>query len=450
MKRAGASIEKKNKHAVVDCSKCGKKMRSDTLSRHMLTHNEMKECRFCKKPYRSDRILKHEALCQSVVDETMCDRRTGATRLDDCNSTSSISGFFRSIQLHVDPSNDYDNILDAVCQEAEPRITEYVAKHPVKAQIVLKMSFYKERVGEKEEAEKVFRSICEPIQSGNMVEEFLQRSRHYIKARIEEYEKLGSGWIYDKFQCAHLELAKYNPLSAAGTVVLPKKVKDMKSVLNISSNDNKCFLYALAAGIMRIEGSLPKQHAGRFTNYVSKASTILMSGVELPVRIKDIAKVEEMNGISISVFQWCLEEECAIPLKHGTGNGVHVDLLYIQDDFTAHYLLIKDFNAFMRYRTKHNNSMFFCRKCLHGFTSRDKQEEHSLRCIQGVNQTVKVPEEGFIEFKGIHKMEMKPFVIYFDFECITVPYEHMILVKLILRRNQRKGIRSMFLLALLS
>ena len=57
MKRAGASIEKKNKHAVVDCSKCGKKMRSDTLSRHMLTHNEMKECRFCKKPYRSDRLL---------------------------------------------------------------------------------------------------------------------------------------------------------------------------------------------------------------------------------------------------------------------------------------------------------------------------------------------------------------------------------------------------------
>ena len=178
MKRAGAAIEKKNKHAVVECSKCGKTMHSDKLSRHLLSHNESKECRFCKKAYRSDRLLKHEALCQSTVDETMCDRRTGAARLDDCDSTSSLSGFFRSIQLRVDPSNDYDNVLGAVCNEAEPRITEYVAKHPVKAQIVLKLSFYKERVGEKEEAEKVFRSICEPIQSENMVEEFLQRSKH--------------------------------------------------------------------------------------------------------------------------------------------------------------------------------------------------------------------------------------------------------------------------------
>ena len=63
-----------------------------------------------------------------------------------------------------------------------------------------------------------------------------------------------------------------------------------------------------------------------------------------------------------------------------SGNGVYVYLLYtyIQDDYTAHYdyLLIKDFNAFMRYRTKHRTSMFFCRKCVHGFTVREKQEEH--------------------------------------------------------------------------
>ena len=107
--------------------------------------------------------------------------------------------------------------------------------------------------------------------------------------------------------------------------MIPKRVKDMKSVLNISSNDNKYFLYSLVAGIMKVEGSLPKKTCSRYSNYVSRASTILMNGIELPVRIKDISKIEEMNAMSISVFQWCLEEECAIPLKHGSGNGVHVD-----------------------------------------------------------------------------------------------------------------------------
>ena len=61
-------------------------------------------------------------------------------------------------------------------------------------------------------------------------------------------------------------------------------------------------------------------NASRYTNYLSRASTIVMYNIELPVRIKDISKIEEMNGMSISVFQWCLEEECAIPLKHGSAD----------------------------------------------------------------------------------------------------------------------------------
>ena len=33
-----------------------------------------------------------------------------------------------------------------------------------------------------------------------------------------------------------------------------------------------------------------------------------------------------------------------------------------------------------------------------------------------------MPKECCIEYIGVHKLEMKPFVVYFDFECITAPY----------------------------
>ena len=49
-------------------------MRSDKLKGHILTHNIMKPCKFCKKDFRSDRLLKHEVLCHSNVDESLCDR----------------------------------------------------------------------------------------------------------------------------------------------------------------------------------------------------------------------------------------------------------------------------------------------------------------------------------------------------------------------------------------
>ena len=412
------------KHRLVECQKCGQRVNSNMLNKHLLTHNAKLQCKYCKKEFRSDKLPRHEILCKSNVDESLCNRHTGIQEvLDTEESCQSVSGFFKSFLLPVSsPSSDYDGILKTVTEEAGQKLDVYLQKHPVKAQIVVLLSFYKNVLGEKVESEKVFRSICEPLVSGDNLSDFLRRASAYIKLEIDQYERLGSGWIFDKFKCAHLELAKYNPLAASGSVSVPKKVKNMRSVLNITSSDNKCFLYALAAGIMNSESSLPKKNADRSSNYVSRASKIDMGSIQFPVRIKDICKVEELNGISISVFEWCLEEECAIPLKHGSGIGVQVDLLYIQDDYTAHYLLIKDFNAFMRHRTKHHHSLFYCRKCLHGFVNQEQQRDHSIMCKQGINQIVRMPKPGVIEYKAIHKQEKKLFMLYFDFECLTTPY----------------------------
>ena len=197
----------------------------------------------------------------------------------------------------------------------------------------------------------------------------------------------------------------------------------MKSVINITSPDNKCFLYCVAAGLLNAEGNLPNIDACRYTKYVNKSDNIDMCGIGFPVKIQDVSKVEIANNLSISIFQWCTETNTAIPLKHGSGTGTEIDLLYIQDEYTAHYLLIKDFNAFMRHRTKHHHSMKFCRKCFHGFTYKEHLEEHSERCHQGINQIVNMPEPGTIKYTLKYKEEKKPFVIYFDFECLTMPFD---------------------------
>ena len=85
-------------------------------------------------------------------------------------------------------------------------------------------------------------------------------------------------------------------------------------------------------------------------------------------------------------------------------------------------MLIKDFNAFMRMRTKYHHTMFYCRKCLHGFVKECKQKEHSQLCEQGINQYPEMPSSGSISFKSTFKQDKKLFAVYFDFECLTVPY----------------------------
>ena len=114
--------------------------------------------------------------------------------------------------------------------------------------------------------------------------------------------------------------------------------------------------------------------------------------------------------------------ECVLPLRHGCGNGTPIDLLYIEDNDTAHYMLIKIFNGFMRLRTKFHHIMFYCRKCLYGYVNQEKQEKHSKLCNQGINQYVALPTSGDISFKATFKQDKKLFAVYVDFECLTHPY----------------------------
>ena len=255
MKRIGHPTSRHGKHRKVECPQCKVKMRSDSLNRHLLSHNPSKTCKFCKKSIREDKLLRHELLCQSKVDETLC-HRSGVEQIETAEQCS-VSGNFKSFPLQVEKSMDYDQVIADTCSAAKDRLVQLLETHPVKVQVVIGLSFYKMAGGEKDLSEKVFRSICEPLVMADDLDAFFGRVKVYIKARIEEYERYGSGWIFEELKCSHLQVAKYTPLSGSGKVNIPRKVKKMRSVLNISSPDNKCFLYCLLAKLP--EKKLPEE-----------------------------------------------------------------------------------------------------------------------------------------------------------------------------------------------
>ena len=150
-----------------------------------------------------------------------------------------------------------------------------------------------------------------------------------------------------------------------------------------------------------------------------------MGKVKFPVKINDLKIVEELNNLSISVFEWNSADDSddgeLVGLRHGSGKGMDIDLLYLNDGTNTHYMLITNFNGLMRYRTKHGKSMFFCKKCLHGFTRQELQETHSTNCKQGLYQRIEMPPPGVILFKNFHKQQKRPFAIYCDFEALTTP-----------------------------
>ena len=94
-----------------------------------------------------------------------------------------------------------------------------------------------------------------------------------------------------------------------------------------------------------------------------------------------------------------------------------MDLLLLIDNDKSHYVYIKDFNRFMFHKTKNKNKKWFCKGCLHCFTSKNVLLKHKKNCLSiNGKQSVKLEKE-MIKFEIYFKQILVPFKIYSDIEC---------------------------------
>ena len=116
----------------------------------------------------------------------------------------------------------------------------------------------------------------------------------------------------------------------------------MKGLINIQTNDNKCFLWCHVRPLKCTDKNL-----WRISGKDKKISENLnYDGIKFPVSKKDCSKIEVTNTININVFSY--EDKIIYPvyLPGQSFNDV-LDLLLVNN----HYVLIKDFNRLMFNKT---------------------------------------------------------------------------------------------------
>ena len=219
----------------------------------------------------------------------------------------------------------------------------------------------------------------------------------------------GSAWIVEEIYSQYLNISSYLPLSWSTYIKLPKELDHpMKGPINIK-DDNKYFLWC---HVNCVDKTL-----GRITKKDRDFKKLYYSGADFPVSKKDYGKIEILNKININVF--CYENKIVHPvyLSNQCFDDC-LDFLLISNDFTSHYVYIKDFNRPMFNKTKNKNKKYFYKSCLQCFSSEKVLKEHKKDCflING-GQNVKL-EKGFIEFKNFNRQIPVPFKIYADFECL--------------------------------
>ena len=144
-------------------------------------------------------------------------------------------------------------------------------------------------------------------------------------------------------------------------------------------------------------------------------------GIDFPLSHKHYNKVEKQNNIRINVFGYEDGQPFPIHISKETFKD-QMNLLLIIKDEKKHYILIKDFNAFIYNQSKHKEWKHFCMYCLQCFSSERVLANYVNNCltINGA-QAINMPKQGenILKFNNFHKQLPIPFVIYADFEAIT-------------------------------
>ena len=217
-----------------------------------------------------------------------------------------------------------------------------------------------------------------------------------------------------------LDVAVYAPLQGSSYMKLPKELEDKKAILNIQNEDEKCFMWSVLAALHPVNR---KDQPHRVQHYKDYEQELDVSGIEFPMKVKDIAKFEKQNPtVSINLFGY--EEKELFPVYIADQKKEeHVNLLLISNNDTTHYCLIRNLSRLLASLTKYEHKKFFCDYCLHGFIRQDLLEQHKPHCRKNGPQKIRMPsvDNDILYFKDVHKQLKVPFVIYADFESILIP-----------------------------
>ena len=265
-----------------------------------------------------------------------------------------------------------------------------------------------------------FNGKAKTITKVDDMEPELNMSRQEILNTIDKWVSEGLGWVIDRIDSHYINVTLYKPLNGSSYTELPTELRNPKKgffLINIKNKDSECFRWC------HIRHLNPQEKDPQRIKKEDKKMINEMNyeGIEFPVSQKHYNKVEKQNSIRIKVFGYEDGQPFPINISKEAFED-QMNLLLITKDEKKHYVLIKDFNAFMYNQSKHKERKHFCMYCLQCFSSERILANLVNNCltINGA-QAINMPKQGenILKFNNFHKQLPVPFVIYADFEAIT-------------------------------
>ena len=189
----------------------------------------------------------------------------------------------------------------------------------------------------------------------NLDKQFLQ-----LGERIENFIQDGSGWQLSSLKTLWLDIAQYKPLKGSSYIPLPDVLKHKKAIINIKNDDEHCLRYTLRAALFPTS-----DHPQRISSYPTDDG-LNFDGVKSPTLVSQICKVEKLNNLAINVYGWENNKVIIYRISNQPYDVKRINTLLLEQDEKSHYVLIKNLSRLLN--SKNDKQMFYCERCLIGFT----------------------------------------------------------------------------------
>ena len=318
---------------------------------------------------------------------------------------------------------DFGGQLD-MSREIVSNLLKSVLDQPIKFIETLVLKMVKGLLSENTAVDLPMESETITVMSVNEVEDAVRLSAERIIGKIESYQERGSNWRVIMVERHEVDVVHFNPLVGSSFIELPAPLKsDKNGLINIENmDDNECFRWCHVRHLKP-----KKQKANKITKPDRKfAETLDYKGIDFPVRIDDIPKIERANEIRITVIMLKGEKMFFPRYTSKFDYEDHMELLLMEDnEGNTHYVLVRDISMLLSSLHKTQHKKYYCLGCLNGFNSQERLDEHIGTCreVNGTQKTMMPKRGSKVVFKNHRRQLPVQFVIYADFESLLVPVD---------------------------
>ena len=249
-------------------------------------------------------------------------------------------------------------------------INDYKSKDEWKIQIIMKIIFVSfidnetQVMHTKSDNIKIMNGANTSEASNELIDSFMKRYQEGLETKMK-----GSSHIFERIDLLEYHFHKIRLNRGSSYIESHEWVKNKGVTINSKNKDNKCFQYAITAG-------LNYQNIDRHPERISKLEPFINNynwkDIEYPSHSKDWRKFECNNktiALNILYVPYDTKQiKQAYISKHNNGRDTHVNLLMITDGTSNwHYLAVKSISGLLRGITSNHNEDCYCLNCLHSY-----------------------------------------------------------------------------------